>query len=487
MAVATPSPFFLWFLLVLASVFPSISSAADFSLVVSEITTLHLSPSLVVEKSPGLKPGTKVKCDRVQIHGLPRRKHLNKFANSVKVKVSHANQTGRSPNIEMCFHRNLSLGIGMCSQDKWERFTEGLWIKSMSPFDHKLLDIRMAGSNSESLQVSLAEEFFLYRVIFLFWGILMMALASWLSKSLIFYYSGAMAVGVFLVALMVLFQGMKLLPTGRKSSLAIFLYSCFVGLGTFLLQYVPRLFRSLLIEIGLSEDIYDPMVLFLLVFLTIFGAWLGYWVVRKFVLTEDGSIDLGVSHFVAWAIRIVSSVMILQCSVDPLLAAEALVCGIFISSVLKKLIRPKLVRRVYKKLSRFDKINHGKSPDPYTSPANISSDAKPLNRTPYSSSRDAKPLNRTTYSFSRASTSQSPTRLSNAETFYSTFHETPYRRKFSKAEWNKFSRESTQQALEGLVSSPDFSKWAVAHADRITLAPKKEEVENKNRRWFSLF
>ncbi|XP_073156167.1 uncharacterized protein [Henckelia pumila] len=459
MAVATPSLFFIWLLLVL----PSISSATEFSLVVSENTTLHLSPSLVVEKSPGLKPGTKVKCERVQIHGLPRLNHLNKFAYSVKVKVSRANPSGRSPSIEMCFHRNLSLGIAMCSQDKWEMFTEGLWIKSMSPFDHKLLDIRMGGSYSETLEVSLAEEFFLYRVIFLFWGILMMALASWLSESLIFYYSGAMAVGVFLVALMVLFQGMKLLPTGRKSSLAIFLYSCLVGLGTFFLQYVPRLFRSLLVE----------MVLFLLVFVTIFGAWLGYWVVRKFVLTEDGSIDIGVSHFVTWAIRIVSSMMILQSSVDPLLAAEALMCGIFISSVLKKLIHPKVVRRVYKKLSRVEKINHRKSPDPYTSPANISSVSKPLNRTPYSSSQ--------------ASTSQSPTRLSNAETFYSTFHDTPDRRKFSEAEWNKFGRESTRQALEGLVSSPDFSKWAVAHADRITLAPKKEDVEDKNRRWFGWF
>ncbi|XP_073281060.1 uncharacterized protein [Primulina huaijiensis] len=116
----------------------------------------------------------------------------------------------------------------MCPQNMWERLTEGLWIKSMSPFDHKLLDIRMAGSYSESIQVSLAEEFFLYRVIFLVLGILIMVLASWLSESLIFYYSGAMANRRFLVALMVLFQGMKLLPTGPKSSFAIILYSCFL-------------------------------------------------------------------------------------------------------------------------------------------------------------------------------------------------------------------------------------------------------------------
>lgn len=49
-------------------------------------------------------------------------------------------------------------------------------------------------------------EFFLYRILFLVLGILLMSLASWLSKSLVFYYSGAMAAGSILVILMVLFQ-----------------------------------------------------------------------------------------------------------------------------------------------------------------------------------------------------------------------------------------------------------------------------------------
>lgn len=45
----------------------------------------------------------------------------------------------------------------MCPQDQWERLSKGLWIKSMSPFDHKVLDIRMGASYSENLQVSLDE------------------------------------------------------------------------------------------------------------------------------------------------------------------------------------------------------------------------------------------------------------------------------------------------------------------------------------------
>lgn len=85
---------------------------------------------------------------------------------------------------------------------------------------------------------------------------------------------------------------MKLLPTGRKSSLAIFVYSSVVrvkfnaeliylslifiymimihvflmiyqvGLGTFLLRYIPGLVRSLLTEIGISEDMYNPVSYF---------------------------------------------------------------------------------------------------------------------------------------------------------------------------------------------------------------------------------
>lgn len=54
------------------------------------------------------------------------------------------------------------------------------------------------------------------------------------------------------------------------------------------------------------------LAIFVVLFLVIAGAWLGFWVVRKLVLTEDGDIDGGVAHFVAWSIRIFASVMILQ-------------------------------------------------------------------------------------------------------------------------------------------------------------------------------
>lgn len=79
---------------------------------------------------------------------------------------------------------------------------------------------------------------------------------------------------------------------------------------------------------------------------------------------------------------------------------------------------------------------------------------------------------------------------SGSETYYSTFHNTPERRKFSKDEWENFTRESTKIALEDLVASPDFSKWAVDKAERITLTPNEVRPGTRSdgrRRWFLWF
>ncbi|KAM7510501.1 hypothetical protein LguiB_009376 [Lonicera macranthoides] len=499
----------LWLLFFLSSSTCSsiISAHQELSLVVAQSTKLQLSPSLLVEKSPGIKPGDKVVCERVQVHGLPRLKNLRKFAHSVKVKISYVNSSARPPNVEVCFHRNASLGIGMCSQEKWEKLTKGLWVRSMSPFDHKILDIRMAGSSSGTLEVSLDEDFFMYRVIFLVLGFAMMTLASSLSQSLVFYYSSAMAVGVALVILLILFQGMKLLPTGRKNSLAIFFYSSMIGMGSFLLSYVPRLLRSILVEIGIAEDMYNPLAVFLMAFLVLAGAWLGFWVVRKLVLTEDGSIDVGVSHFVTWSIRIIASVMILQSTVDPLLAAEALLCVIWASSLLRRISRPRFIRHLYKKLWKTDKSSSRRSRNPKSSPIEDSYDEYMVRspKTPKFPRPQFRPFSRNSLRYcllwdvtpmctlsavtavTPGSTRTPTSQLSDSETFYSSFHNTPERRKLSKGEWEKFTRDSTKKALEGLVSSPDFAKWAVAHADRITLTPSSDTAARPRRRWVPWF
>jgi len=114
------------------------------------------------------------------------------------------------------------------------------WVRSMSPFDHKLLDIRMAGVSSETLELSIEEGWFyhfcstycfqelqvkflvlhfyvsnlfcyysaifLYRLIFLILGVIMLSVASTLNRSLVFYHSSTMVMGIILVILWFFFR-----------------------------------------------------------------------------------------------------------------------------------------------------------------------------------------------------------------------------------------------------------------------------------------
>lgn len=42
------------------------------------------------------------------------------------------------------------------------------------------------------------------------------------------------------------------------------------------------------------------------------GAALGLWLVRKFVISDDGSVDDGVAQFVKWAMRLVGFTCVFQ-------------------------------------------------------------------------------------------------------------------------------------------------------------------------------
>ncbi|XP_062157155.1 uncharacterized protein LOC133864758 isoform X2 [Alnus glutinosa] len=477
----------LWLLFLVIPARASAAPVTERSLVVAQSNRLQLSSGLPVKNSPGSKPGTSVVCERVHIRGLSRLKNLKKFAHSVKVNVSQKDPSIRIPNPEICFHRNMSLRIGMCPQGQWEKVAKGSWVRSMSPFDNRILDIRTAGSSLENFMVSIEEEFFLYRIICLVLGIVLMSLASSLSKSLVFYYGSAISIGVILVILMILFQGMKLLPTGRKNSLAIFIYSSAVGLGSFFLRYLPGLCRAVLTEIGISEDMYNPLAIFLLAFVALTGAWMGFWVVRKLVLTEEGSVDISTSHFVAWSIRLLAAVMILQGSADPLLAAEALISGIVVSSLLSRICRLRFLRHLYKNMVKSPKKKRKRSRMPDSSPFGDSHDENIYKTrsddnskffTPGTKNFTLAPCNSADRGFTRTA----PCLLSDSGLYPSTFHATPERKIFSKAEWETFTRGSTEKALEELVSSPDFSNWVIDNAERITVKPSKGRAYRR-RKW----
>lgn len=45
----------------------------------------------------------------------------------------------------------------MCPEGEWEKLIKGSWVRSMSPYSSRVLDIRMPGSSLESLEVSTEE------------------------------------------------------------------------------------------------------------------------------------------------------------------------------------------------------------------------------------------------------------------------------------------------------------------------------------------
>ncbi|KAG8062936.1 hypothetical protein GUJ93_ZPchr0003g17939 [Zizania palustris] len=322
-------------------------------------------------------------------------------------------------------------------------------------------------------------------MIFLLLGMVLMAVAHTFSESVVFYYGGAMTIGIFLVILIILFQGMKLLPTGRKSSLAIFMYSSLAGVTTYFLHYLSGMLRSVLVEIGIAEDMHNPLGVFLLVCVILAGAWFGYWGVRKLVLTEEGSVDAGVAYFVEWAILIISAVMILQSSLDYLFSFSALVLCTVIKAVSRIEGKSRFLRRQSRAFSKGIAIGPTRYEDfgeeyPRMNGSHQDGFSKLhgeyLRHTP----KRISPRSRKTLSEGLST-----------DSYYSTFHTTPERRKFSDEEYKAFTREETKKAMKQLISSPDFNRWALANADRISVSPpgsrQNSSSSQQRHRLFGLF
>ncbi|MCL7035796.1 hypothetical protein MKW94_015922 [Papaver nudicaule] len=243
----------------------------------------------------------------------------------------------------------------------------------MSPYQDRYVDVMfMDGvSSAGSVKVSVEEQVHRWRLVCLAFGFVL----------LIF-----MAVGV----LVLVFQAMKLLPTGRKSCCNI---------------YVDQFSSSEL----LSE-----------------GATLGYWIMCKFVISDDGRVGVGVAQFVKWAMRTVAVTSILQSTLDVPSAMVALTfCwGIYFSIMSPRWRSAKTGselanRRLWLKKARKVSPNHNC--------------AKFLSRGLYGN--------------------------------------TLGRKRFSDREWEDFTYESTRKAVAELASSPEFSNWIVENADRIKTDP----------------
>ncbi|CAM0873581.1 unnamed protein product [Alopecurus aequalis] len=470
----------------------SISSApVELTVTSHPPSSLHLPPAAPVAGEGSSSGGPF--CTRVHLRGhASRLRDPSHFFHALRVRAN----ASRPNALELCFHRNATINPCKCSSSQWQKVPKsGLWVQSISPYDHRILDLRMPDDPSRSVVVFTEEgtffvfvfaEFLLHRVVFLVLGVVLMTVAHTLSQSVVFYYGGAMTIGIFLVVLIILFQGMKLLPTGRKSSLAIFAYSSVVGMTTFFLHYLSGLLRSMLVEIGIAEDMHNPLGIFLLVCVILAGAWFGYWGVRKLVLTEEGSVDGGVAYFVEWAILIVSAVLILQSSLDYLLAFAALVFCIIIKTVSRFEGMSGFIRHLLSGLSkgitrpfRYEDLGEGYSnmngahQDGFSKLHGEYQKRTPRRNSPLSGSEKK----RLSQGLSR-------------DSYYSTYHTTPERRMFSKEEYEAFTREETEKGMKQLLSSPDFNRWALANADRISVTPAGAGINKSNQqrhRFLGLF
>ncbi|KAK3001931.1 hypothetical protein RJ639_020644 [Escallonia herrerae] len=280
---------------------------------------VDVSPVSLEEYSSATR-GSKdaLKCERVRVSGVSRFK-LGSYANVFRITLAPSADISERlhSRIVICFHQNASLGLCQCQKDDWKSVQKGLWSSAMSPYRYGFVDVKFVGDVSGSVSVTVDEEAQVWRFLFLALGFFLLLLAPVISSWVPFYYSSSMAVGVLLVIVILLFQGMKLLPTGRKNVFYLTIYGSVLGAGSYLLHYFSMLVNSLLVNFGMSEDMHYPVSALLLVGIIILGGALGYWLVRKFVISEDGSVDSGIAGFVKWAMRLVAVTFIFQVVYSP--------------------------------------------------------------------------------------------------------------------------------------------------------------------------
>ncbi|TQD94104.1 hypothetical protein C1H46_020299 [Malus baccata] len=469
---SSPSSATLFLLFAFCLSLPTLSSATDLKGVDIENPVLEVIPAPLSEHS--VVPGSKdvLFCERARVSGVSRLK-LGSYASSLKITLSTSLVIPERlhSKIQVCFHRNNTLGLCQCEEDDWKNLQKGLWSSVMSPYDENYVDVKFIGKIPGSVTITVEEDFQRWRLVCLALGFTFLLLAPIVSSWVPFYYSSSMIIGVFLVIIIILFQGMKLLPTGRKNVLYLTIYGSVLGAGSFLVHQFSLMVNSILLNFGLSEEMHNPVSIFLVVGIILAGAALGYWIVRKFVVSNDGTVDVGIAQFVKWAMRIIGITSILQSTLDTPLAMGALVSyGIickFITSLKRHL---KFHQSGAGSGSLW--LQKGKQFKGRQSRPEFLSRSSPQEK----SWNSRKSLS--AWSDSPVKGVMTPSsRAPNQQEYYSTIHKVQNRKKFTKKEWDDFTHESTRQALAEWAASPEVPNWLIEHADRIQLLPSESSDE----------
>ncbi|CAA2983913.1 DUF2215 domain-containing [Olea europaea subsp. europaea] len=268
-------------------------------------------------------------CKRIQVFGLSRLK-LGSYSSARQVTLVPIPERLHK-KIQFCFHWNSSLGLCHCENDSWTSMQNNVLNSVISPYKDRYIDVKFVDDFSAlepvTVTVAVAEEFQRWRLLCLAFGFVLLLLAPIVSSWVPFYYSSSMAIGVCLVVIILLFQGMKLLPTGRKNSFYLVIYGSVLGAGSFLVNQCLEFVNSILVNFGISREMHNPVAIFLLVGIILAGAGFGYWLVRKFVVSEDGTVDIGIAQSVKWGMRMIGVTFILQSTCDTTLAVVLLGCS----------------------------------------------------------------------------------------------------------------------------------------------------------------
>ncbi|KAM2787653.1 hypothetical protein COP1_008388 [Malus domestica] len=201
---------------------PTLSPATELKGVDIENPVREVIPAPLSEHSA--VPGSKdvIFCQRARVSGISRLK-LGSYASSLKITLSTSQGILERllSKSQVCFHRNNALGLCQCEEDDWKNIQKGLWSSVMSPYDERYVDVKFIGKKPGSVTITVEEDFQRWRLLCLALGFTLLLLAPIVSNWVPFYYSSSMVIGVFLVIIIILFQGMKLLPTEGKNVLIL--------------------------------------------------------------------------------------------------------------------------------------------------------------------------------------------------------------------------------------------------------------------------
>ncbi|GJP44213.1 hypothetical protein CLOM_g3597 [Closterium sp. NIES-68] len=444
---------------------------------------------------------------RSRVGGLSRGFHILRVTATIPAAISPRPMfTGSGPSkFEFCVHWNATEPLGECPRGAWRAADrKGRWVVLRSPFEGAFVDVKRegGGGGDQDISMSIDEDLEVHRAVFFVLGFFLMLLAGHLSSMVAFYYGGGMTLGVLLVVIVILYQ------------------MGFIGV---IVTYVTGAIKTVMEPLGLGDDVISPVVVFVLVLVALIGAALGFWVVRKFILSPTGELDPPTVSFVKWGLRIIAATLLIMSSADAIIATSLLLLSIS-TTLLLHLLSPRALSLLSPSATPTAtpttsfiarafpwKGEHaaeqerggggvfhtpGKavgSPEMYvgggaegelafsppgqfgTPPQGPAMGGQGY-VTPARSGAGGLPYVRTGTPFPGGpGTPRSPLPASSPllrTVCASSFHRTPHRRHLTPAQAAAISHECTQEALQDLAYSPGFGQWVLRNFDRIAITPR---------------